>query len=717
MLESLSGEVVRVTFENETTQFRVLRVEVDKRGLVTAVGKFQFVAKGAHVRLTGEFQRDARHGEQFLVHTLVTIEPSTLAGIEKYLGSGLIPGVGPGFAKRIVAEFGLETLKVLDHTPERLVEVSGLGTARADEIRARWGEQRAIGSLAMLLQSHGIGIHLVRRIFERYGDRSSSIVQTSPYRLAIEVRGVGFKTADAIAASFGIAKDHPDRAQAGAYHCLRELSDQGHVFITRTALVEAAAAMLDVDEVHVSVAIDALRARERLVVEEDRVYLAELHQAEFELAKHIARLSHAVTTTLPAVDESIASFEKHFGGELAGLQRQAVHSASTHAVSVVTGGPGVGKTTLVRAILSVFSASHLTTALAAPTGRAAKRLSEATGQRASTLHRLLEFEPKLRRFQRNSDSPLDASAYIVDEASMIDVQLAASLFAAVPTGARVVIVGDADQLPSVGPGAMLRDLIQSQCVQVVRLNEIFRQAEQSRIVRSAHLILRGEPPVSADPEEAGADFFIVERRDPEQAARTVEELVTKRIPRRFGLDPFNDIQVLCPMHRGQAGTIAINQALQAALNPTNPGLERRGTSYRQGDRVMQLRNDYDKAVFNGDLGRITRVDTENLELDVQFEERSVRYSEAELEDVTLAYATSIHKSQGSEYPAVVIPFLTSHFVMLSRNLLYTAVTRARRVCVLVSDPRAIRLALSEFKKDARNTTLAARLQNSRHLLS
>ncbi|MBK7579394.1 MAG: ATP-dependent RecD-like DNA helicase [Myxococcales bacterium] len=714
MPTTLTGQIERVTFENDETGFRVLRVGTVEgattTGPIVVVGTFQAVGPGTRVRVTGDFVKDPRRGEQFRADSLVAIEPATLVGLEKYLGSGLIPGIGPGFARRIVETFGMESLKVLDSEPERLGEVSGIGARRAREIKKAWSEQRAVANVMVLLQTHGASPSLAARIFKRYGDRSAAIVQRSPYRLALEVPGVGFKTADRIARSLGIAGDHPERAQAGVMHELGSLADIGHVAVPRESLVERSATMLEIDEAHVEAAVDALRASERVVVEDDRVYLWRLHTAELNLTDGVARLLRADAPKLPGLEAAITAFEKRRELTLAPAQRAAVEAAAARKVLVITGGPGVGKTTIVRAVLSVLEAAKLRTRLAAPTGRAAKRLAEATGRDASTLHRLLEFEPRSGQFQRHAESPLDADAVIVDEASMIDLPLGAALVSAMPTKARWVIVGDSDQLPSVGPGALLRDLIDSGSVPVVRLNEIFRQAGESRIVGNAHRILRGEMPESANAEEPNADFFVVNRKDPEEAAAVVVELATSRIPKRFGFDPVRDIQVLTPMHRGPAGTQVLNQQLQAALNPSGPSLESRGQTLRVGDKVMQTRNDYERDVFNGDLGVVSAVDASARSLQVLFDGREVTLEDADLESLTLAYATSIHKSQGSEYPAVVVPMLSTHFVMLSRNLLYTAVTRARRLCVLVSDPRALRLALSEVRREERSTGLMARLR-------
>lgn len=713
---TVTGEVLRVTYESEETGFRVIRVgsiegDPGRTAPLVIIGNLPPVGPGTRVRVTGEVVVDARHGEQLRATSLVDLGPTSRQGLERYIAEKL-PGVGPALAKRIVDKFGMDTLTVLDSEPGRLAEVPGLGTRRLGEISDAWAarsEDRVAHEAELALAALGVEPPLARRIVKFYGARTQSIVERHPFRIALEVRGVGFKTADRIAESVGLRGDHPERVQAGTLHVLGELADSGHTLAERPALTERAGQMLGVGADHVSSAIDALWAQGRVVVDAGAVYLARLHEAEVGISESLARLLESPGHELPGLEAAIDAFEARAGFALAPLQREAVRAAALRKVLVVTGGPGVGKTTIVRAILAVLEGARLVTRLAAPTGRAAKRLAEATSREASTLHRLLEFDPKTGAFGRHAEDVLECQALIVDEASMIDVPLAHSLLAALPPAARLVIVGDVDQLPSVGPGAFLRDVITSQRVPTVRLNEIFRQAEASRIVANAHRINHGEEPESAPADAPDADFYLIERRDAERAAETVIELVTSRIPRRFGLDPRADVQVLTPMHRGATGTLALNQALQQQLNPSGDALQHRGVTLRVGDRVMQTKNDYERDVFNGDLGVITRVDPAGKALTATFDERVVEYDGAELDALVLAYATSIHKSQGSEYPAVVIPFGTQHFVMLSRNLLYTAVTRARRLCVLVADKRAIRIALDEQRKDDRFTRLRERL--------
>ncbi len=708
------GEVERVTFENEGTGFRVVRIgklegeAASGRTALVVVGSFPAVGPGVRVRVTGRLETDARHGEQLRVESLVVLEPDTLEGLERYLASGVIPGIGPGFAKRIVRAFGLDTLRVLDNEPWRLREVGGLGEGRVAEIRKGWTDQRALSNVMLLLQSQGASTSLAARIVRHYGDRAAEVVQQTPYRLALEVSGVGFKTADRIARSQGIKGDHPERVQAGVVHELGALADSGHVFAPKSLLEERAALMLEVDSAHVATAIDALWASERVVVEDDEVFLARLHRAEKTVAERIDQLRRAPSQPLPLLEAALGDFERQRGIELAPAQRRAVEAAGREKVVVITGGPGVGKTTIVRAVLSVAERSSLRVRLAAPTGRAAKRLAESTGHEASTIHRLLEVDARSGRFQRNVESPLEVDMLIVDEASMIDVALAAALLAALPDHARLVVVGDADQLPSVGPGAFLRDLIDSGEIAVARLDVIFRQAGQSGIVENSHRILRGEEPQGAT--DPNGDFFVIECRDPERAQSLIEQVVVERIPKRFGLDPKRDVQVLTPMHKGPAGTLVLNRDLQAMLNPSGEGVEVGSVALRVGDKVLQTKNDYDKDVFNGDVGEVVSANAEERKLRVRFDDREVDYERGDLEALVLAYATSIHKSQGSEYPAVVLPLLTTHFVMLSRNLLYTAVTRAKKLCVLVADPKALGIALGETRKEQRLTRLAERLR-------
>ncbi len=715
---SVEGEVVRITYENDKSGFRVLRVQRDGRSEPEAwVGVFQATPPGTRVRATGRYTKDPKHGDQLKVESLITVAPSTLGGIERYLGSGMVPGIGPAYAKRIVETFGLETLEVLDRTPSRLVDVPGLGRKRVEAVGAAWQKHRAVGAIMIFLQQHDVSPALAQRIYKRFGAQAIDRVSKAPYRLALEVYGVGFKTADRIARSVGIGADAPERAQAGVFQVLHDLSAKGHVYTSRGELAERAAEMLErpvpaVDEATAALVVGGHVRMERLANGEEAVFPVHLHAAEVRLAQRVRQLM-----TLPSVGralldgrvgEAAALFARRAGVELAPAQRDAVELAARSKVLLVTGGPGVGKTTIVRAIIALFDDARIPVRLAAPTGRAAKRMSEATGREATTLHRLLEYDPKQRAFGRQLGRPVDAGALIVDEASMLDVELADALTQATSDGARLVLVGDVDQLPSVGPGAVLRDLIASGAVPTARLTQIFRQAAGSLIVRNAHRIHDGEMPEGETRPDG--EFYVIERDTPEGAAESIVEVVTRRIPARFGLDPRTDVQVLTPMHKGEAGASALNERLQAALNPNGQGVTRGARTLRVGDKVMQLRNDYDKDVYNGDIGFVASIDPEARTMEVLFDERSVLYEEGDLDELTLAYATTVHKSQGSEYPAVVIPLLTQHYVMLSRNLLYTGVTRGKKLVVLVADPRAVALALGETRREERRTYLAERVR-------
>jgi exodeoxyribonuclease V alpha subunit len=723
---SVEGIVERITFESPTSSYRVIKVAVPGRSeRLAVVGSFPPTPVGARVRARGLLEHDKKHGEQLRAESLIELAPDTLAGLEKYLASGLIKGVGPKLAQRIVATLGLDTLRVLEEDVDRLREVEGLGEKRRVALARAWREQRSLRDVMVFLQANGASPALAARIVRRYGPNAMNIVSREPYRLALDVRGVGFKTADRIAAAMGVLPDSLERMQAGLLQVVHDLTLAGHVWTHEHEVVSMASHMLGLDaddedvRMRVVRALDACIRIGRVAVEPldgDRaVFASEMHAAEVRFASRLAELATAPPQKLVGASAAIADFESRARVDLAPEQRLVLEEAARQQVLVVTGGPGVGKTTVIRAILSMLAHAGVVVRLAAPTGRAAKRLSEATDGAATTLHRLLDFDPKSATFKRDRQRPIEAGAIVIDETSMLDLPTADSLAQAIAPGTRLVLVGDVDQLPSVGPGAVLRDVIESGVVPCVRLHQIFRQAARSLIVTNAHRINAGELPVSGG-AGAGADFFIVERRDPERARDTVIELVASRIPDRFGLDPVRDIQVLTPMNRGPAGAVALNDALQAALNPTGKALARGVRTYRVGDKVMQLRNDYDKNVFNGDVGFIASIDTEESGMIVRFDERDVAFEAADLENLVLAYACTVHKAQGSEYPAVVIPLLTAHFVMLNRNLLYTAVTRGKRLVVLVCDPRALELALGgrhggegAGRYPRRRTRLSARL--------
>jgi exodeoxyribonuclease V alpha subunit len=648
------------------------------------------------------------------------VAPATRTGIEKYLSSGLIRGIGKGLASRLVAAFGLETLDVIENRPERLREVEGIGPQRSASIQRAWVEQREIKDVMVFLQSHGVSTHFAIKVYKAYGSQAVHVVRENPYRLAIDVHGIGFKTADAIAGSLGIAPTAPQRIEAGTLHLLGEAADRGHVLLPRQQLREEAAKLLGAEDWRVDQAIETLAGSGQVVVEplaaapadpmEAAIFLKPLHTAEAGIAARIRAL--LVQPPLPLeidLDRALEWFEKQEHIALAPGQRQAIRSGLTRKVLVITGGPGTGKTTLVRGIVRILEKKGQKILLAAPTGRAAKRLSEATGGEAATIHRLLEFNAQTRGFDRNRERPLSCDLLIVDEASMLDTVLAYHLVRALPETGRLILVGDVDQLPSVGPGRVLADLIRSDAVEVVRLSEIFRQAQRSLIVVNAHRLNQGNMPV-LEAVDGDGDFFFFERREPEEIVDTICQLVARRIPSGFKLDPVEQIQVLTPRNRGPLGTEVLNARLRDLLNPEGPTVTRGGQTLRVGDKVMQIRNNYDLEVFNGDIGRVAAIDEEEQLVRVTLDGRDVIYDFASLDELVLSYACSIHKSQGSEYPCVVIPLHTTHYLMLQRNLLYTAITRAKRLAILVGEERALRIAVGNRKVRTRFTRLAERLR-------
>jgi exodeoxyribonuclease V alpha subunit len=716
--EVLEGVLERVSYASEESGWSVVRLHVPgRRDAVTAVGSLPGVQPGETLRLTGRFIIDKRYGEQFKVESCLSVQPSTLAGMEKYLGSGLVRGIGRVMAKRLVERFGFETFEVIEARSERLTEVEGIGPKRRAGIVAAWAEQRAVKEVMLFLQAHGVSPAFAVRIYRTYGERAIATVRENPYQLAVDVFGIGFKTADRIAGELGIAKSSPRRAEAGVLHVLGELADEGHLYCPRAELVERAVAILELAAEAIEAALTALAAAEQVVIEGlepgEPVYLKSLHVSERGAAERLGALC-AVPAAPIAVDHerALAWLAETLGLELAPAQREAIRRAIESKLLIVTGGPGTGKTTIVNGIIRVLEKKGRRILLCAPTGRAARRLAETTGREARTIHRLLEFNPRGMFFERNQERPLETDLLVCDETSMVDAVLFYNLLKAVPPAAQLVLVGDIDQLPSVGPGNVLRDLIASGVADVVTLITIFRQAQRSLIVRNAHRINRGEE-LELEPQEGvDADFFFVARTSPEEVLAAIKKTVAERIPARFGLDPREEVQVLTPMHRGLLGSLQLNAELQALLNPEGETLVRGSRLFRAGDKVMQLRNNYELEVFNGDLGRIQAIDVEERTVEVRFDERVVRYDAAELDELVLGYACSIHKSQGSEYPAVVIPLHTQHFPMLQRNLLYTAVTRGRKLVVVIGNRRAISLALANQSVGARSTRLAERLREA-----
>ncbi|MEJ5357984.1 MAG: ATP-dependent RecD-like DNA helicase [Desulfobacterales bacterium] len=712
----LEGEIEHISFVNEENGFAVARVRLPGRGEpVTVVGTIPAPAVGEVLEMEGAWTRHPRFGEQFRVARCRSRIPATVEGIRRYLGSGLIRGLGPALASRIVERFGKETPAVIEREPARLAEVEGIGKKRLAQIREAWEAQRHLREILIFLQGHGVGPGQAARIFKAYGPRAAAVVRENPYRLATEVAGVGFATADRIAARLGIPPDSPYRIEAGLLFALREFSEEGHLFAAREALLERAAALLEVEGPALERALDALCTAGKAVREPaggvEAVYLPFLHRAETQIARALALLS-SVPRGRPAgrPEETVAAAERELGMRFSAEQAAAVSGALRHKVLVITGGPGTGKTTIVRAIVRGFERLPARVSLAAPTGRAARRLAEATGREAATLHRLLEYQPDRGGFQRGRERPLACDLLVVDESSMIDAPLMAALLDALPPSACLILVGDADQLPSVGPGNVLADIIDSGRIPLVRLERIFRQAGRSRIVVNAHRIRQGEMPWFEAGEEGDSDFFFIEQEDPERAADLILELVCRRIPRRFGLDPLGEIQVLAPMHKGEAGVARLNARLQEALNPGTGGVARGGRVFRVHDKVMQVRNNYDKEVFNGDIGRIVSVSPETREVAVRFEDREVTYDFADLDELAHAFAVSVHKAQGSEYPAVVLPLLTQHYVLLQRNLIYTALTRARRLAVFVGSKKALAIGVKSRRTERRMTLLRERLE-------
>ncbi len=714
-LDRLSGLVERVTFHNAQNGFCVLRLKVKgERELITLVGHAPAVSPGEYASASGTWVTDREHGRQFRAMFVKISPPTTLTGIERYLGSGMVKGIGPIYAGKLVKAFGLSVFEVIEQSPQRLRDIAGIGEIRARKITTGWADQKVIRDIMVFLHAHGVSTSRAVRIFKTYGPDAIEIVRENPYRLARDIRGIGFLSADTIAQKLGIASDSPLRAQAGISYALTEASAQGHCGLPYAELVPLAVKLLDIPESVIETAIareidDAVLLPDT-VDGQPCVFLAPLYHAEQSIAAQIRRL-RAGATTLPAFDaeKAIPWVEQKLSIELADSQQAAIRLALTSKLLVITGGPGVGKTTLVKSILTIMAAKGVKPLLCAPTGRAAKRLAESTGLEARTIHRLLEVNPINGQFKRNEDHPLDCDLLVADECSMIDVPLANQLLKAVATPTAVILVGDVDQLPSVGPGQFLADLIESGAVPVIRLTEVFRQAASSRIVRCAHQINQGSFPSLPAKGEA-SDFYLVAAEAPEEIAQTVVDLVQTRLPRKFNVDPIRDIQVLCPMNRGITGARGINQALQAALNP--PGehsVDKFGYRFSVGDKVMQIENNYDRDVYNGDIGLVTGIDLDEEELAVAFDGQVVRYPFGELDELVLCYATTIHKSQGSEYPVVVIPISTQHYMMLRRNLIYTGITRGKTLVVLVGQKKALAMAVKGRQVQRRWSKLKERL--------
>jgi len=722
MLSELSGQIERITYTNEENGYTIARVKVcGRQDLVTVVGYLMSPAPGETLNLKGEWVHHPKFGEQFKVMEYETTVPATVFGIERYLGSGLIKGLGPKMAGRIVKKFGEKTLDVIGNDIEKLTLVEGIGEKRITMIQQAWDEQKEIRNVMLFLQSYGVSSGYATKIFKQYGNRSVAVVKENPYRLAGDIFGIGFVIADGIAEKLGVPKTSPLRVEAGIIYVLDHLSDEGHVFYPYESLVKKSREILGVEKDVVVDALGSLAMNKRIIIEDINeridefkannkgVYLARFHLCETSIAQRLKTLSTAPKSIRNLTGENALRWvQGQLDITLAENQAKAIQCALENKIMVITGGPGTGKTTIINAVLKIFSKLGVRTLLAAPTGRAAKRMSETSGHEAKTIHRLLEYSFTQGGFQKNEEKPLNCDLIILDEVSMIDTILMHHLLKAIPTFATVVLVGDVNQLPSVGAGNVLNDIIASGTIPVVELTEIFRQAQESRIVVNAHKINSGDVPTFEN-HEPGNDFYFIEQEDPEKVLEIILELTKTRIPKRFGLDPVDDIQVLTPMHKGVVGTGNLNMALQENLNPSQEMITRGNRNFKVNDKVMQIRNNYDKEVFNGDIGRIADMRQDDYEITVTFDGRDVIYQFSDLDELVLAYAISVHKSQGSEYPAVVIPVLTQHYVLLQRNLIYTAITRGRNLVVMVGTRKALAMGVNNDKTQKRFTYLKHRL--------
>ena len=750
-MDSLTGSVERITFYNPENGYSVVRLRPDQRrlpglsreGLVTVTGNLPELVPGEHLRLSGRWIQHQQHGVQFQVETCEQVFPATIEGIRRYLGSGLVKGIGPHLAAKITATFGAQTLDVIEMYPERLKEVPDIGPKRMRLIATAWQEQKQVKEIMLFLHGHGVSTNLAVKIYKQYGDQALDVVRHDPYRMARDIYGVGFKTADRIAQALGLSVDHPSRIEAGLVYVLNELSEDGHVFAPRLSLVERSAELLGLSQDLVPGALERLVQQDRVRLDilpildtrssrqpgekisvgepeepygSQAVYLTPFYHCETGVAERLSTLHYTIPTRLSDLPPAFLPLDSTLSLE----QQAAIRAALSHPVSVLTGGPGTGKTTAIKALIAALETGRKRYALASPTGRAAKRLAEATGRPASTIHRLLGFSPG-EGFKYNANNPLPVDLLVVDEASMLDLVLMNTLLKALSPGTHLVLVGDIDQLPSVGAGDVLRDIISSDQIPVTRLQVIFRQAAGSMIISNAHRINQGQMPIFSKDRpvrnpDSPQDFFLFPAQTPEEAAQWVQEVVSLRIPSRFGFNPRDQIQVLSPMYRGPAGVTALNERMQAVLNPPDPQKPEKalyGQNFRVGDKVMQLQNNYDKDVFNGDIGLLAGIDLVDHALLIDFEGRKISYDWNEADQLVLAYAVSVHKSQGSEFPAVVIPLVTAHYLMLQRNLIYTAVTRARQLCVIVGSRRALGIAVRNDQVTHRHSALGWRLRKQR----
>lgn len=715
------GTIERIVFHNPENGYTVLKVQPEKKHACaeTMVGHLATPRVGCRMRFQGQYINNPRFGRQFSFDLADEIMPATVESMRLYLASGLFRGIKLDTAGRIVEHFGLDTLRILDEEPERLVEVRGIGKKKLAQIREGWNEHRSMRNLLLFLQPHGITASCAVRIYKAYGDEALQITRENPYRLAMDIRGIGFLSADAIALKLGFTPNHPLRIQAATLYCLNKAGEEGHVYLPRMTLMERVGKLTNVETGLVDSAILELEAAQRISCEQfdedgaSGVYLKRFHYCESKTAYYIQRLLRSPLSVhfdnpQKAVETALAKIRL----VLAPAQQTAVMAATQCRALVITGGPGTGKTTVINAIIKVYEGARAKILLAAPTGRAAKRMSETSSREAMTIHRLLEYSPGDDKFYRNEDSPLSCGLLIIDEASMMDTLLFYHLLKAIPPGAMLILVGDANQLPSVGPGNVLGDVISSGVVRVIELNEIFRQSAESEIICNAHLINHGKLPNLEHNPDRMSDFYFIPRDDPDEAADFIVDLIKYHIPRRFGFDAVNEIQLLTPMHKGAVGAASMNSRLQAALNPNAVEIKRGDRSFRLHDKVMQIRNNYDKDIYNGDMGRIVYLDSHERKISVDFDGVTLPYEYEELDEIIPAYAISIHKSQGSEYPAVVIPLTMQHYILLQRNLIYTGVTRGKKLVVLVGERKALEIAIANNKTSKRFTRLAQRLAAS-----
>jgi exodeoxyribonuclease V alpha subunit len=715
-MQTIYGLLEKISYHNVENDFVVAKLrEKEKKELTTIVGNLSGVTPGESLKLMGKWVQNKRFGEQFQVESFEVTVPATLHGIQKYLASGLIKGIGPVMSERIVEKFGIHTLEVIEKKPERLSEVEGIGPKRISMIRKAWEEQKGIKEIMIFLQGHGVGSAYSAKIYKQYGDQAIEMVKENPYRLAQDIHGIGFMTADQIAQHLGIDRNSLIRAKAGLLYVLNQLTGEGHVYYPEPKMIQKAKEILHVDEEFIIQAVGELTKEKELFLEDldpdghlKAVYLAPFHAAEIGVAQKLSNLKESPSNIRPIHPEkAIEWVQQKLNIELARSQKEAVLLAAVSKVLIITGGPGTGKTTIITAILRIFQQLKLRILLAAPTGRAAKRMNEATGWEAKTIHRLLEYNPHQGVFKRDEGDPLESDVVIIDETSMVDTLLMYHLLKAIPSEAHLILVGDVDQLPSVGPGNVLKDIIRSGKFTVVRLTEIFRQAQESMIVVNAHRVNQGEIPVLKD-----IDFQFIQEEDPDKILQNILDLCSERIPGQFGFHPLREIQVLTPMHKGTIGVANLNIELQKRLNPGQPDITLGARSFRIGDKVMQVINNYEKDTFNGDIGWISKIDPEEREVTIDFDGRLVPYDYTDLDEIVLAYAVSVHKSQGSEYPAIILPVVTQHFMLLQRNLIYTGITRAKKLVVIIGTKKALTIAIRNNKPQSRYTLLSERLAAS-----